>query len=80
MVRLKKLQTLKKRNKALNEIKKLEESEPLPTVQLNLTISADLKQALQKAYSRNLTRLFEELCLERLDKDGFLKDDSKKSS
>lgn len=46
--------------------------------QLNLKINPELKDALQSKYGRNLSKLFEEQMLEKLEKDGFQFDKKKK--
>jgi hypothetical protein len=49
--------------------------EPVPKVQLNMHVDARIKAALQRAYGRNLTKIFEEMAIERLKRDGYLKVD-----
>lgn len=66
---------VKKRKEAREE----EEAQKLKSdlAQLNLKINPELKDALQSKYGRNLSRLFEEQMIEKLEKDGF-KFDKKK--
>lgn len=66
---------VKKRKEAREE----EERQQLKAemTQLNLKINSELKDALQSKYGRNLSKLFEEQMIEKLEKDGFQFDKKK---
>lgn len=65
---------VKKRKEAREEEERQLTSE---LTQLNLKINPELKDALQSKYGRNLSKLFEEQMIEKLERDGF-KFDKKK--
>lgn len=76
MVKPDKLEKIQKRAKLAQEMSKLnvERGDKLP---LHMDIDADLKRALQKAYGRSLTALFEEFAVEKLRRDGYLPETKK---
>lgn len=67
-----KLQKAAKRVKLSSAARKLEKSSSGKS-SLYMDFDADIKAALQKAYGRNLTKLFEELAIEKLERDGHLR-------